>query len=98
MRRPRNWGGLCGWACKPPHKDNLLLVPAYFAHALRQAGVRVHLGTRLSVADILRMRPDVVLAATGSAPVFPRFCQVAPNAVLAHDVLSGTRETGRPCS
>ncbi len=88
-------GGALRVACKPPHKDNLLLVPAYFAHALRQAGVRVHLGTRLSVADILRMRPDVVLAATGSAPVFPRFCQVAPNAVLAHDVLSGTRETGQ---
>ena len=87
-------GGLLNVACKPPHKEDLGHVTGWFERQLKRAGVGLHLGAALTPEAVRDLGADAVIAATGSAPVFPGFCRKARNAVVAQSILSGEAKAG----
>lgn len=65
--RPRVGGGLMVSAV-PPFKDPLRGYMTHLEGRLRRSGVRLHLGCIADLDDVLALRPDAVVLATGSAP------------------------------
>ena len=64
-------GGQMNLACVPPFKQHLGLLKPWLERQLALTGVRVHLGRTLTRADILAMKPDAVVCATGVKPAVP---------------------------
>ena len=81
-------GGQMNLACKPPFKQHLGLLKPYLERQLELTGVSVHLGKKISKQDVLDMKPDAVVCATG---VIPSMLKVdgAERAINANDVLKG---------
>lgn len=94
MEREGRLGGLLALAARPPFKQDLDLLAPRFEHALRAAGVAVHLNSEADVDSVRAAHADAVILAAGSVPVFPGFCKAAPNAVTADRVLSGAVAPG----
>ena len=55
-----------------PGGENLSSIYDYQAACAKRAGVKLELGVRAGVEDVLGLAPDTVLVATGSTPVWPR--------------------------
>ena len=86
-------GGQMNLAGIPPYKQHLGLMKPYLERQLELNNVKVHLGHKVIREDILSMKPDAVVCATGVNPVkIP--VRGAERAVFANDVLMGA-ETGR---
>jgi len=64
---------------------------------VKKAGVRLELSRAVTPEVVEELRPDVLVVATGAAPVIPRSIPGAdkPNVVTAHDVLAGRVPVGR---
>ncbi len=86
-------GGLLSTAARPPYKEDLFRIIAYYGKALPLAGVDVRLNGEATVDLIKKENPDAVILATGSIPAFPSFCRV-PGSMTASDALHGA-ETGK---
>ena len=65
------WGGQLALAGKPPHKEEITCLVDSMERHLKAYGVEMHLGVRLSAADIKAKAPDEVVVAAGSAPFVP---------------------------
>lgn len=81
-------GGLLRWACLPPHKDMLARITPWFEHELQEAGVDIRLNSPMDAAQLRALNAEVLLVATGSEPVFPRFAE-GTAAISAEAVLGG---------
>ena len=86
-------GGQMNLACKPPFKQHLGLMKPYLERQLELHKVNVHLGRKITEEDILGMKPDAVVCATGIKPVTLNI-DGAQRAVNAADILNGM-ESGR---
>lgn len=86
-------GGQMNLAGIPPFKQHLSLMKPYLEHQLEITGVNVHLGTEVTREDILDMKPDVVVCATGVNPVKIKF-DGSDRSINAVDVLAGAK-TGK---
>ena len=86
-------GGQMNLACKPPFKQHLGLMKPYLERQLELHKVNVHLGRKITKEDILGMKPDAVVCATGIKPVTLNI-DGAQRAVNAADILNGM-ESGR---
>ena len=86
-------GGQMNLACKPPFKQHLGLLKPYLERQLELTGVNVHLGKRISKQDVIDMKPDAVVCATGVVPSVLK-TEGAERAINANDVLSGSK-TGK---
>lgn len=64
-------GGQVRFACKISHKKEFEEVIRYLAHEVEESGVKVELGTEVTLELVEKMKPDAVIVATGSYPVFP---------------------------
>ena len=64
-------GGQMNVACVPPFKQHLGLLKPWLERQLELTGVRVHLGKALTREDVLALRPDAVVCATGVKPAHP---------------------------
>lgn len=84
-------GGQMNLACKPPFKQHLGLMKPYLERQLELHGVNVHLGKKVTKEDILNMKPDAVVCATGVNPLRPDI-EGATRAIDANDILKG-----KPC-
>lgn len=61
-------GGQLFDAFAPPHKENMKELPKYLENQLRIHQVEVHLNVEVTAEQILAMKPDVVVCATGVRP------------------------------
>ena len=61
-------GGQMYYAVKPPHKQNMELLMPYLERQLQLTGVEVHLNTAVTAEDVIAMKPDAVVCATGVKP------------------------------
>lgn len=86
-------GGQMNLACIPPFKQHLGLMKPYLEKQLEITGVNVHLGTEVTREDILAMKPDAVVCATGVNPVNIAF-NGSNRSINAVDVLAGAK-TGK---
>jgi 2,4-dienoyl-CoA reductase (NADPH2) len=61
-------GGQLGLAARVPGRAELARIRDYYAAVLPDAGVRIRLGTRLEAEEIVEMKTDHVIVATGARP------------------------------
>jgi 2,4-dienoyl-CoA reductase-like NADH-dependent reductase (Old Yellow Enzyme family)/NADPH-dependent 2,4-dienoyl-CoA reductase/sulfur reductase-like enzyme len=85
-------GGQLNVACIPPHMQVYATVTKYFATQAKKAGVSIHLNTEVTPSLIDKVKPDVVIIATGAEPLIPSIKGVdKPNVITAHDVLASKK-------
>lgn len=83
-------GGQFNLAAMPPAKQELAKLTKYLSTQVKKAGVKVELGKEVTPELVDRLKPDVVIVATGSTPFMPPIPGVnGPKVVTAHDVLAG---------
>jgi 2,4-dienoyl-CoA reductase-like NADH-dependent reductase (Old Yellow Enzyme family)/thioredoxin reductase len=88
-------GGQLLVAVLPPHKEELGCLTRYLAGQMEKLGVKVRLGREVTVKTVEKLKPDVVIVATGAAPKMPDSPGVGRKKVAtAIDVLTGRREVG----
>ena len=87
-------GGQMYLAAFPPCKQDLAAGTRYLIERCRRAGVEIHLNCQVNPAEI-KTSYDIVLLATGGAPVIPDFLKNADRLVTAWDVLEGKEHAGK---
>jgi len=89
-------GGQLNIAAIPPGKEELATITRFMETQLAKLGVMVKLGQEATVDTVARMKPDVVVVATGSSTVLPDIPGAdLPNVSLARDVISGKKTVGK---
>jgi len=64
-------GGNVVPGCNPPNKSEMFALVDYFAAMLKKDGVTVKFNTKVDLDMINSENPDIVVVATGSAPIIP---------------------------
>lgn len=83
-------GGQFSLASVPPMKQELTNVPAYLAIQIEKAGCSIHFNTEVTPDFVKEVNPEVVIVATGGAPLVPNIPGIdGEKVVTAHDVLAG---------
>lgn len=83
-------GGQLQLASKGPGKQEFDNLTWYFATQLKKLGIRVELRQEVTPSLVSKIRPDVVIVATGATPELPNIPGIElDNVVTANDVLSG---------
>lgn len=89
-------GGQLNIAAVPPGKEELATITKFMEIQLAKLGVAVKLGQEATVETVAKMKPDVVVVATGSFTVLPDVPGAdLPNVSLARDVISGKKAVGK---
>lgn len=86
-------GGQMNLACVPPYKQHLGLMKPYLERQIEITGVKLHLNHKVTKDEIIAMKPDAVVCATGVVPAKLKI-EGAERAVSARDILSGA-EAGK---
>lgn len=81
-------GGLLNVASVPPNRHVFKPLVKYYENQLEKRGVDIRTGEAASAEKVAALNPDVVLLATGSAPIAPAFCAGA-KVLSAQQVLAG---------
>jgi 2,4-dienoyl-CoA reductase (NADPH2) len=88
VERSSRLGGKLHVSAAAPSKGDIHNFINYLSRQVCKTGVKVETERELSKDDILAMRPNVILLATGSSPVVPPINGVkGPNVVVAEDLL-----------
>lgn len=93
----REIGGTPRLLARDPNRRNLRDHAVFFDDVLKELGVELVLGNRVSADELVELAPDAVVVATGARPLVPDVPGVgAAHVVTALDVLSGAvTVTGR---
>ena len=88
-------GGHLIEASAPPFKRDIKSLLDRLTTQLKKVRVKVELGKEATLETVLRLKPDVVIVATGGMPITPVIPGVdKKNVVNALDLLLGRREAG----
>ena len=88
-------GGQWILASKPPHKQDHIKLLDYLSWQLEKLGVERNVGKQVSLEMVERLKPDVVVVATGAMPLVPAITGVdCEEVTTAWDILRG-QEAGR---
>src|SRR5262249_16624604 len=97
LEGPERLGGRAALAGQRPGRERWALYLDWLTERLKTTGVDVRLGAEPTVADVLALRPDVVVLATGSVPRWPAWAANAPAPVIdADDVVANTPQPEGP--
>ena len=89
-------GGQVLAVARAPKREDYASIPAWLVGQARKAGVEIRLNTRASGADVLTLRPDAVILATGATQRVPDIPGVTlPHVASTVDVLTGRVTPGR---
>ena len=89
-------GGQVRIASKAPGRDAYEDFLYYQENQMVANGVDVRLGTKAEMEDVLALKPDAVVCATGSRPITPNVPGIhSPHVVQGWDVLEGRAQTGQ---
>ena len=99
MEKQPQLGGKLILAATPPYKDEIQLFTDYLINRIKKSGIAVELGKEANINSVKRLKPDVVILATGSTPLVPKIRGINKGVnnkrvVFAEDVLAG-EETGQ---
>ena len=78
----KKMGGQLNLAVVPPHKEELKNILEYLGYQMKALKIPVKLGVRVDSALIQKIRPEVLVIATGSKPALPVFEGNPPSKVL----------------
>jgi len=89
-------GGQFNLAAVPPRKQEFAKAIQYLSIQVKKAGVKVELGKEVTPELVEQLEPDVVIVATGGAPIIPTDVPGADKPIVAtpHDVLAGKVDIG----
>ena len=94
--KEKELGGQLRWASKALYKSEFEQVIRYLSTQLKKAGVNVNLGQEVDRELINKIKPDVVVVATGARPYKPFTPGVNKKHVFSYlDVLGGTITPGK---
>jgi pyruvate/2-oxoglutarate dehydrogenase complex dihydrolipoamide dehydrogenase (E3) component len=84
-------GGQLNLGAVPPFKQELSLAGKYLSSQAQKAGVKIETGKQVTPALTEKIKPDVVIVATGGGPLIPEDMQDIDRrrVVTAWDVLAG---------
>lgn len=89
-------GGQLKLATVAPHKEELKGIAAYYAVQLKKLGVKQKLGVEVTASLVKRVKPDVVVVATGAEPDLLEIPGAKKKKVVSSwDVLSGKAKVGK---
>jgi pyruvate/2-oxoglutarate dehydrogenase complex dihydrolipoamide dehydrogenase (E3) component len=91
MEKSPKLGGQLLMASVPPLKQELTQAVQFLASEAVKAGVTLKINHEATVEEVRRLKPDVVILATGGAPILPKEIpgNDGKNVVTAWDVLRG---------
>lgn len=93
LEKGRQLGGQLTLAAAPLHKEEMRPLVEYLSGELKEQGVDVQLNTVATREVVQRINPEVVIVATGAAPLVPSIPGVnLPNVVTAWDVLANAEK------
>ncbi|MEE8469810.1 MAG: FAD-dependent oxidoreductase, partial [Dehalococcoidia bacterium] len=95
--KEKKLGGQLEAAAVPPHRGVLRSLTSYLTEQLNENKVAVELGKALTPDEVEKLKPDVVIIATGSSPITPEDIpglNEHPSVVTAVDVLLGKADVG----
>lgn len=96
IERSKKLGGLFYYAALPPHKSEIAEFNKFMEYDAKNSGVEIITGEAATVADIERIKPDVVVIAAGSSPIIPReLC--SGEIITAEQCLTEQVEVKSPC-
>ena len=88
-------GGQANLATIAPYKDEFSNLIRYFSVQMKKLDVKVELGKEATPALVEKLKPDVIVVATGSTTLFPPIPGADRSIVVdARDVLTGKAEVG----
>jgi 2,4-dienoyl-CoA reductase-like NADH-dependent reductase (Old Yellow Enzyme family)/thioredoxin reductase len=84
-------GGQFNLAAVPPRKQEFAKAIQYLSVQAQKAGVQIQLGKEVNPELIEKVRPDVLIIATGGAPIIPDDIPGVNKPIVStpHDVLAG---------
>jgi 2,4-dienoyl-CoA reductase-like NADH-dependent reductase (Old Yellow Enzyme family)/thioredoxin reductase len=89
-------GGQIRWASKGKYHEEFFQTARFRIHEVKRTGVKLELGKEVTLADVTRFNPEVVVIATGAIPFVPMIPGVDSASVsTTTDILSGKRAIGR---
>ena len=89
--REKKLGGQLLLAIAPPHKEELNNLLEYLTHQMKALKIAVKLGVEVDSQLIRKIRPEVLVVATGSTPVPPSFEGDPPQRLLTSREILGKR-------
>jgi len=88
-------GGQLNLAAIPPHKDRIEPLTRYLETQLRKLGVEIETGKEVTTALVEKLKPEVVILATGVTAFTPEIPGLnKARAIQSGDVLAGKVEAG----
>lgn len=94
LEKDKELGGLIKLAGAPDFKKRFNWLIDWYKRELRKAEVNIKLGKKATVDSVVKMKPDVVIVATGSKPRTVGIKGV-DNAIIADDLLIGKGRIGQ---
>jgi 2,4-dienoyl-CoA reductase (NADPH2) len=89
-------GGQLNLASAAPYREELDTIVDYLSAQVKKLGVKVQLGEEATPSLLAKLKPDVVILATGATPIIPNIPGVdLPHVFQAWDVLAGRDVPGK---
>ncbi len=89
-------GGQLRHAYIPPGREEIENVITFLENQIRKLNVKIELCKKVDTTTIKKLKPDVVIAATGGSPLIPKISGIKEkNVVVAEDVLDDKVEVGQ---
>ncbi|MCP4252576.1 MAG: FAD-dependent oxidoreductase [Candidatus Scalindua sp.] len=89
-------GGQLRYAYIPPGREEIENVITFLENQIRKLNVKIELSKKVDTATIKKLKPDVVIAATGGTPLIPRISGInEKNVFIAEDIFNNKVEIGQ---
>ena len=89
-------GGQLRYAYIPPGREEIVNVISFLENQIKKLNVNIELSKKVDTATINKMKPDVVIAATGGVPLIPKITGIKEkNVVVAEDVFDNRVKVGK---
>ena len=89
-------GGQLRYAYIPPGREEIVNVISFLENQIKKLNVNIELSKKVDTATINKLKPDVVIAATGGVPLIPKITGIKEkNVVVAEDVFDNRVKVGK---
>ncbi len=89
-------GGQLRYAYIPPGREEIENVITFLENHINKLNVKIELCKKVDITTIQKLKPDVVIAATGGIPLIPKISGIKEkNVVVAEDVFDNKVKVGK---
>jgi 2,4-dienoyl-CoA reductase-like NADH-dependent reductase (Old Yellow Enzyme family)/thioredoxin reductase len=88
-------GGMVNLSLVPPYKDELKNITEYYSHQIKNNNIEVRLSTEFTIDEMVKLKPDAVVLATGARIVMSNISNSGNNIFTALEILNGREAEGK---